>query len=103
MVSFIYAYKNLPENDKVFLGNYLNKKIDRLENLLKGFTGDYRLSVRAEKFATKSAYKIEMQLILDGQKFLAAEDDHTVVEAADLALDKLIIQLRKFVEKKNSK
>lgn len=103
MVSFVYTYKNLPDADKKFLADYLDKKADRLENLLKGFAGDYRLEIRAEKFATKAAYKIEMQLHLDGQKLLAAEDDHTVIEAADLALDKLIIQLRKFTEKKHAK
>ena len=104
MVSLVYAYKNMPEMDKKFLEDYLEKKVDRLTNLTQSFSGiASRLMVRAEKFATKSAYKIEMQLHLDGQKLLAAEDDHTVIEAADLALDKLIIQLRKLVEKKHAK
>ncbi|HRY63134.1 MAG TPA: HPF/RaiA family ribosome-associated protein [Patescibacteria group bacterium] len=104
MVSIIYTYKNLPESDKAFLEKYLATKVDRLSTLVKSFAGAVcRLEVRAEKFATKSAYKIGMQLHLSGHQIIAEEDDHTVVEATDLALDKLIIQLRKLVDKKNKK
>lgn len=104
MIPIVYAYKNLPETDKVFLEKYLDGKIDRLSTLVKGFAGaTCRLEVRAEKFATKSAYKIGMKLHLSGHQLLAEEDDHTVIEATDLALDKLVIQLRKLVEKKNHK
>jgi ribosomal subunit interface protein len=104
MVSIVYAYKNLPESDKEFLEKYLTTKIDRLATLVKSFDGaTCRLEVRAEKFATKSAYKIGMQLHLSGHQIIAEEDDHTVIEAVDLALDKLVIQLRKLVDKKNYK
>ncbi|KKS43538.1 hypothetical protein A3H03_03250 [Candidatus Kuenenbacteria bacterium RIFCSPLOWO2_12_FULL_42_13] len=104
MLQINYAYKNLPAGDRAFLENYLLQKTDRLNTLLKKFEkGDCRLDVRAEKFATKSAYQIEMILHLPGHALLAKEDDHTVIEVVDLALDKLIIQLRKLVDKKNNK
>jgi ribosome-associated translation inhibitor RaiA len=104
MIPIVYAYKNLPEADKVFLEKYLEGKVDRLSTLAKGFDGAAcRLEVHAEKFATKSAYKIGMKFYLSGYQLLAEEDDHTVIEATDLALDKLIIQLRKLVDKKNHK
>ncbi|NMC51514.1 hypothetical protein GYA54_02155 [Candidatus Kuenenbacteria bacterium] len=104
MAHTTYAYKNMSESEKSFLENYLSKKTDRLETLMKRFSsGDCRLEVRAEKFATKAAYKIEMMLHLPGHTLLAKEDDHTVIEATDFALDKLIIQLRKLVDKKNNK
>ncbi len=104
MISIVYAYKNLAESDKVFLEKYLDGKVDRLATLVKSFDqSDCRLEVRAEKFATKAAYKIGLQLRLPGHQLIAEEDDHTVIEATDLALDKLIIQLRKLVEKKNHK
>jgi len=99
-----YTYKNLSAEDKSFLEEYLAKKSERFTTLMQKFTaGDCRLDIRAEKFATKAAYKIEMSLHLPGHNLLSAEDDHTVIEAADLALDKLIIQLRKLVDKKNNK
>jgi len=104
MISIVYAYKNFPEADKTFLEKYLSTKVDRLSTLVKSFDGSAcRLAVHAEKFATKSAYKIGMKLHLAGHQIIAEEDDHTVIEAVDLALDKLIIQLRKLVDKKNHK
>jgi ribosomal subunit interface protein len=103
MVHTTYAYKNFSAEEKSFLESYLPKKSDRLDTLMKRFSsGDCRLAVRSEKFVTNAAYKIEMSLHLPGHILLAEEDDHTVIEAADLALDKLIIQLRKLVEKKKS-
>ncbi len=104
MIQINHAYKNLSNGDRVFLENYLLQKTSRLGTLLKKFkNGGCRLAVRAEKFATKSAYQIKMVLHLHGYALLAKEDDHTVIEAVDLALDKLIIQLRKLVDKKNNK
>ncbi len=104
MIRINHAYKNLSESDRAFLENYLLQKTDRLDTLLKKFkNGDCRLDVRAEKFATKAAYQVEMMLVIPGHCLLAKEDDHTVIEAIDLTLDKLIIQLRKLVDKKNHK
>ena len=92
-----FSYKQISEKDKKFLENYIDKKIERIKTLLneKDFENGL-LKIRSEKFAKKQAYKVEIHLILPGKFFLASEDDHTIIEAFDLALDKLIIQLRRY-------
>ena len=102
MLSISYTYKNLSPRDKDFIQDYLPKKLERFENLLKRFEDkDCRLEVKAEKFATKAAYMVELTLHLPRYRLMAAEDDHTMIEAIDLAVDKLIIQLRKLINKFN--
>jgi len=71
-------------------------KVPQLEKLIHRHVEDSAsLRVKAEKFATKSAYKITLDLKLPKRTFLVSEDDHTIVEAIDLAKDKLIAQLKK--------
>ena len=71
-------------------------KIPQLEKLIHRQAEDSAsLRIKAEKFASKSAYKITLDLKLPKQSFLVSEDDHTIVEAIDLAKDKLIAQLKK--------
>lgn len=99
MIKTAYSFKNLSVSDKQFVREYFGKKIERIEHLLQRFDGAAcRLDLKAEKFATKSAYFVELTLHLPGYRFMAAEDDHTLAEALDLAVDKMIIQLRKFRE-----
>lgn len=100
MLSISYTYKNLNPRDKNFLESYLAKKIERFQNLMQRFKSEEcRLEVKAEAFATKAAYLIELSLYLPRTKLMAKEDDHTMIEAIDLAVDKLIIQLRKLVNR----
>ena len=97
-----FSYKTVSEKDKKFLENYIEKKKDRIKTLVSGV--DYevaRLEVRSEKFAKKEAFKVELFFSFPGNNFSSSEDDHTIIEAFDLALDKLIIQLRKNHEKNN--
>jgi len=99
-----FSYKNVSARDKSFLNDYIDKKVDRIKTLVKG--EDYQnafFEVRVEKFAKKEAFKVELYFSFPGKDFKSSEDDHTVIEAFDLALDKLIIQLRKYREglKKN--
>jgi len=94
-----FSYKNVTEKDKKFLENYIDQKTERIAKLLsqQDFSNAH-FEIRVEKFAKKEAYKCETRLDFPGQNFMASEDDHTVIEAFDLALDKLIIQLRKHKE-----
>lgn len=95
-----FSYKQIEEKDKDFLENYLDKKKSRLETLLSAEDlANSRLEIRAEKFVKKEAYKVEIFLITPEHDFMSAEDDHTIIEAFDLALDKLIMQIRKKHEK----
>jgi ribosomal subunit interface protein len=96
-----FSYKNVDPRDKKFLEDYLDKKISRLETLMS--VEDFanaNLEIRVERFVKKEAYKIEIHLNAPKEKLLASEDDHTIMEAFDLALDKLVIQLRKLKDKK---
>ena len=95
-----FSLKQISEKDKKFLENYIEKKVERIQKLLS--EQDYEtanLEIRAEKFAKKEAFKIEFFLNTPTDNFMSGEDDHTVIEAFDLALDKLINQLRKQHEK----
>ena len=99
-----FSYKHVSVKDKKFLEDYLDKKTDRVNTLLKDNESDSsQLEIRVEKFAKKEAYKLEIYLSFPGKTFRASEDDHTVIEAFDLALDKLIIQLRKWRDEQKRK
>jgi ribosome-associated translation inhibitor RaiA len=96
-----FSFKAVSEKDKKFVEKYFyEKKEERLKTIMT--EADYEnamLEIRSEKFAKKEAYKVEFILTFPEQKFVSSEDDHTIIEAFDLALDKLIIQLRKHHEK----
>ncbi len=81
----------------------MEKKRSRIKTLIS--ENDFeiaRLEIRSEKFAKKEAFKVELFLNLPNENFISYEDDHTIIEAFDLAMDKLIIQLRKYNEKLKS-
>ncbi len=91
-----YFFKNLTPNEKKWCEEYVATKIPQLEKLIHRQADDSAsLRIKAEKFSTNSAYKITFDLKLPKQSFLVSEDDHTIVEAIDLAKDKLITQLKK--------
>lgn len=91
-----FSYKQVNNSDKNFLEKYIEKKRDRLRTLIPNdLLSEARLEIRTEKFAKKEAYQVEIYLSLPGQNFRSSEDNHTVIEAFDLALDKLIIQMRR--------
>ncbi len=95
-----FSYKQVSEKDKKFLQEYTQKKIERFKKLISEKELEVgRLEIKSEKFAKKEAFKVELFLSLPEHQFRASEDDHTIVEAFDLALDKLIIQIRKEFEK----
>jgi len=97
-------YKNVDhQRDKDFILDYLEQKKERFEKLIDN--QDYevaRLEAKAEIFATKSACRVDLILHLPKNKYMSSEDDHSWREAVDLAVDKMITQLRKEREKNNS-
>jgi len=96
-----FSYKNVEPKDKKFLEDYWLKKQGRFRTLLNSNEFDNaHLEIRSEKLSKKDAFKVEIFLVTPVIKIMAGEDDHTIVEAFDLALDKLIIQLRKIHDKK---
>ncbi|HOY55963.1 MAG TPA: HPF/RaiA family ribosome-associated protein [bacterium] len=99
-----FSYKQVNAQDKVFLENYIDKKIERIKNLLdtEKFSNAI-LDIRVEKFVKKNACQVELHFSFPGGNFMASEDDHTIIEAFDLALDKLVMQLRRQHEKEKVK
>lgn len=98
-----FSYKQVEEKDRHFLEDYLEKKRERLAKLLPdNVWANARLEIRVEKFMKKDAFKVEIFLISPANDFMSSEDDHTIIEAFDLALDKLVMQLRK-EHQKNSR
>jgi len=91
-----FFFKNFTSSEKQHFEDYFETKIPQLEKLVARHLEDSAsLRVKAERFTTKSAYKVTFDLKLPKQSFLVSEDDHTIVEAIDLAKDKLIAQLKK--------
>lgn len=99
-----FSYKNVSEKDKKFLEDYYEKKIDRISTLTKKEEFEVaNMEIRIEKFTKKEAYNLEIHFYLPGKSFMSSEDDHTVIEAFDLALDKLINQLRRYRDEMKSR
>ncbi|MFH1457326.1 MAG: HPF/RaiA family ribosome-associated protein [Patescibacteria group bacterium] len=100
-----FSYKSVSEKDKTFLESYIDKKTDRIETLVSNDQlENSKMEIRVEKFAKKEAYNLEIFFSWPGQDFMASEDDHTVIEAFDLAFDKLINQIRRHRDElKNNK
>ena len=104
MAAINFRYKNFTDQEKRQFENYFNNKFDRLEEwFIKFNSADIKMRVSAEKFSTKSAYKLTLDLRLPKNNFMASEDDHTITEVIDLTLDKLIIQLRKAINRRSGK
>ena len=96
-----YFYKNLSEQEKTMLENYSGQKLNKVEKYLsKVPAGEIEIMVKGERFPTKSAYLVTFVLTWPGTELMASEDDHTIAESVDLAMDKLLIQLQKLNEKK---
>lgn len=101
MLKSNFLFKNLDEKEKKFAQNYFQSKIKKIENKLKNFHNDLNLEVRVEKFPRKSAYKVSFAL--NNPNIFTSEDDHTINEAMDFALDKFILQVRKILEKRKER
>ncbi|OGF20457.1 hypothetical protein A2316_03545 [Candidatus Falkowbacteria bacterium RIFOXYB2_FULL_38_15] len=91
-----FFFKNFSQTEKKIFEDYIGEKIEQI-NRFSGKYGENEifLKIKAERFATKSAYKVSMELKLPKETLLVSEDDHTIVEAVDLAKDKLVAQLKK--------
>lgn len=92
-------FKNLEEDEKNYFYSYFEGKKSRIEEWTRGFDqGVARFFVEVEKFPTKSAYKVKFEFEAPKIYLIVSEDDHTINEAVDLAVDKLIRRLRKEIK-----
>mgnify|MGYP001591202688 CR=1 FL=1 len=91
-----YSLKNFSEQEKVMLGQYVEKKLPSLEHAATRFSPPpHILEIRAEQFTKKKAFNVSLHLKTSRGVVLSSEDDHTIAEALDLAKDKLVRQLTK--------
>jgi len=87
--------KNLTPRELHGCTAYINKKLYRIEELTTTTPTDaIHLHATAEKFATKAALKVSCDVGVAGARMHVYEDSHGLHEAIDLALDKLIAQLK---------
>ena len=89
-----YSFKNLTPSEKSICQNYFESKVPKLQKSIDNLYSEAYLEVRIEKFVKKSAYNVALSL-KSSPAIFASEDDHTLNEAIDLALGKLMHELRK--------
>jgi ribosomal subunit interface protein len=99
-MNIAFQTKNLADVEKKFFEEYAEKRIKSLEKWISHFPDDAcNLEIHIEKFATKEAYKVIINLRIPNYSFYASEDDHTIEEAVDKTKDKIKRQLLKGKDK----
>ncbi|MDP3244765.1 MAG: HPF/RaiA family ribosome-associated protein [bacterium] len=101
-MNVVYSFKNLSVSEKAFCQNYFDGKLPRVQKIIDRQYPEICLDLRAEKFVKKAAYNVALTL-MGSPKIFVSEDDHTLNEAIDLALDKLVERLRKLQDTRKSK
>ena len=102
-------YKNISESEKNQFNAYFLEKQGKIENLLQKINGEAALAklfIELEKFASKAAYKLKIEFEVPGHYIVVSEDDHSITEVVDLALDKFMTRFKKEMhsyEKKSDK
>lgn len=89
----VFTYRNLSSQEKRQAETYLSEKLKKIEMRLP--PGEALLRVRVERFAKKSAYKVELELSAPRARYFSSEDDHTIPEAVDFSLNKLMKQVKR--------
>lgn len=94
-----FFHKNLSKQEIQEIGNYFSKKRERIESLITKFAEDAQiLNLTIEKFDKHAAYQADMRLVLLSKTLVAKEASHDITKALDLATDRLIIQIKKFMD-----
>lgn len=93
-----HTYTDLIDETKELLEDYWLKKERRLNKLLTGLPGDAILyKVHTVHFAHHNAYKVSIHVTVSGGLDVRAEEtSHDAHKAMDLAVDRIVVQLREF-------
>lgn len=100
-----FYFEKIRDTDKQILENYFQeKKLGRLEKLLlHGNAGLAKLVINADYHPRHDTYIVRVGLNF-GKKDLNSEiKGNTLLEAFDLAFDKIVSQLRKVESKRHDK
>lgn len=94
-----FYFRNVAKFSQERLKDYLTeKKLKRLMRLLNQGDSDLAsLALRVEYFRHRRLFTIKLDLVItNGRDLLAQESGHNLIEAFDLALDCLVLKLRRF-------
>jgi len=102
-INFYFQKVNKIDHEK--LKNYLTeKKLSRLVRLLQhGNLELANLVVRTQYFQRHNAFDIKLNLSFAKKELIGKEKSHDLIRAFDLALDRLISQLRKIESVRHDK
>lgn len=96
--------QNLVDDEKSLFMEYLDKKLAKFERLIGEFDPDMvKLDVSIEKFNKNDAFKVEMVMELPKARkhgtLHSSEDSRDIRKAIDLAQDKMLVQMKRSLEK----
>ena len=100
-----FHFQEIREADKKQLEKYLTeKKMSRLTRLLQhGNLALAKFILNAKYHERQNIYLVNLGLKISKNDFIAEKEGHTLLEAFDLAFDRLINQLRKLESKIHDK
>ncbi|EKD93851.1 MAG: hypothetical protein ACD_28C00039G0003 [uncultured bacterium] len=95
--------KKLTDLEKELFESYLKTKLGRIEKYCHEFDDDaVKLSITAERFTNKNAYRVDMCMELPKaahKALYSTEDSHDLRTAIDSSKEKLVEQIKKAMDK----
>lgn len=94
-----YSFKGVSDSEALELRDYVEKKLPQLERYLQHFAQDaVNLHVMARRFEKNNAYRVEFVGKFPSQTIVAREDSHAITKGVDLAKDRFLVQLKKYLD-----
>lgn len=95
----MFFHKDLTPQEIEFFGEYINKKLPKIENLMTTFEkSEPILKISIEKFKKHGAFEVEFQLKLPTKSLVAKEASHSINKAVDFSKDRLVSQIKKHID-----
>src|SRR3972149_7229985 len=100
-----FSYHDVSSEDKIKLENYASaEKLQSLTRLLQHGNYDLaELDVRAVHMAHHNNYEVKMDLEVKKHVLVSEETAFNLTEAFDIALERIVVQLRKLESLKHDK
>jgi ribosome-associated translation inhibitor RaiA len=100
-----FTFRKVDEKSKEKLEKcFYSSKLKRLTRLLNHTDLELAiLDIRAEYFAKHNAFSVKAEMNIKKRHFMGEEASHDIIKACDLALERLISQVRKAKNIKHKK
>jgi len=99
-----FYFKNLQKADEQNFQNYLEEKLNRISKLLEEKEEKIAdLKANVEYFQKHNAFAVKLDLKIGTGNIIGEEQSHDLFKGIDLAIDRLIAQLRKIKELRKEK